>query len=300
MKEIVAIARNTFKEAIRNRILYVILMFALVLIVFSGAVSELTISSREKIIKDMGFMAINLFGVAIAVFVGVSLVYNELEKKTIYTIVSKPIGRWQFLLGKYFGLLMTVWFNVIIMSFFFLISLHYHSAVGGDDGFMLVFIKSVGKALLNMVCWNAYDVTNNVMLVIFVTLLEMAIITSFAVLYSSFSTPTLSMFFTILTFMAGRMNEDIVNFTSTMLNSALKTAAAEGIPYQDALSPSYYFAQVASHLMPNLGVFHRTVDQAIYETTLSIPWVDGVGYGVLYTAGILCLSILIFNRRNFK
>lgn len=306
MNEIVAIAKNTFKEAIRNRVLYVILMFALILIAFSGVVSELTISSRERIIKDLGFMAINLFGVAISVFVGVSLVYNELEKKTIYTIVSKPIGRWQFLLGKYFGLLMTVWVNVLVMTLFFLAAIHYYIDRGTTDhGFLHVLFASIGKAFVTFFVWGAYEATRNIMAVIAITCLELAIVTAFAVLYSSFSTPTLSMFFTVLTFIAGRLNVDIVRFADQVARKAVEEAIATGTvaavehPEIVAKPLSYYLAYGAAHIVPNLDAFHRTVEQAIYEGTVKI-WPGTFVYGALYTMGILCLSILIFNRRNFK
>ena len=299
MKEIIAIARNTFKEAIRNRILYVILMFALILIAFSGVVGELTISSRERIIKDLGFMAINLFGVAIAVFVGVSLVYNELEKKTIYTIVSKPIGRWQFLLGKYFGLLMTVWVNVVIMTAFFLVAIHYYAGRdGGDHGFFYVFGDSIRRAFITFFSWGHYEATRHIMAVSVITCLELAVITAFAVLFSSFSTPTLSMFFTVLTFIAGRLNEDIIRFADQVARNAADVAHAASSAVVH-LPLSYYLALGAAHLVPNLGVFHRTVEQAIYESKVEI-WPGTIIYGVAYTIGILSLSILIFNRRNFK
>ena len=297
MREILAIAKNTFKEAIRNRILYVILIFALLLIMFSGVLSELTISSRDQIIKDMGFAAINLFGVAIAVFVGVSLVYNELEKKTIYTIVSKPIGRWQFLLGKYFGLLLTVWVNMLVMTYFFLVSLHFNIEADPDASLLQVLGSSLVKGFVNLFAWGAFEATRNVMFVIAISCLELAIITAFAILFSSFSTPTLSMFLTVFTFVAGRSNEHIVRFADHVMNNAHKLAAtgdtAPDVPF------AYYFAEVAAHIMPNLGAFHRTVAQAIYEDKVQI-WPGTLIYGVIYTAGILCLSILIFNRRNFK
>ncbi|MCL5269539.1 MAG: ABC transporter permease [bacterium] len=299
MKKIVAIANNTFKEAVRNRVLYVILMFALILIIFSGALGELTIASKFKIIKDLGFMAINLFGVAIAVFVGVSLVYNELEKRTIYTIVSKPIGRWQFLLGKYFGLLLTVGVNVVIMTLFFLATLHFYATqADGDHNLFYLLATSIGKAFVNLFAWSAFTPTQNVMVVIAITFLELAIITAFAILFSSFSTPTLSMFFTVLTFVAGRLNEDIVRFADQIVKNALEAAEAAGMKVHYPLS--YYLAMGAAHVVPNLGAFHRTVEQAIYEPSVNIWWIGTVAYGILYTAGILGLAILIFSRRNFK
>ncbi|HOE97407.1 MAG TPA: hypothetical protein PLS90_12070 [Candidatus Sumerlaeota bacterium] len=297
MKEITAIALNTFKEAIRNRILYVILIFALLLILFSGVLSQLTISDRLQLIKSLGFAAINLFGVAIAVFVGVSLVYNELEKKTIYTIVSKPIGRWQFLLGKYFGLLLTVWVNVLIMTLFFLISVHYNVGAMQGGGLASTLLASIGRGLLNLVAWNAFEPTQNLMFVIVVTCMELAIVTAFAILFSSFSTPTLSMFFTVLTFVAGRLNEHIIRFADTVLERARDEALAAAAPLTKPFA--YWFAIGAAHVVPNLGAFHRSVTQAIYQNEVTL-WPGTILYGVLYTAGILCLAILIFSRRNFK
>jgi ABC-type transport system involved in multi-copper enzyme maturation permease subunit len=299
MTEILAIAKNTFKEAVRNRILYVILIFALLLITSSGVLSELTIASREKLMRSLGFTAINLFGVAIAVFVGVSLVYNELEKKTIYTIVSKPIGRWQFLLGKYFGLLMTVWVNVLIMSIFFLAALHYYYAAGqpGSQGFLMTVGLSLGKALANLFLWNSFEPTLAIMPVIAITCLELAIVTAFAILYSSFSTPTLSMFFTILTFVAGRMNEDIIRFTEQVVRNTNKMAQTTGGDVD--LPLTYHLANVAAHISPNLGAFTEAVKSAVYERETEI--LEGsVLYGILYSAGVLCLAIMIFQRRNFK
>jgi ABC-type transport system involved in multi-copper enzyme maturation permease subunit len=308
MNEIIAIAKNTFKEAIRNRVLYVILMFALILIGFSGILSKLAIAGQDRIVKNMGFMSIDLFGVAIAIFVGVSLVYNELEKKTIYTIVSKPIGRWQFLLGKYFGLLMTVCVNVLIMTLFFLAALHYYDArtnPAGDHGALYIIGQSILRAFVSFFVWTAYPATANVMQVIAVTLLELGTITAFAVLFSSFSTPTLSMFFTVLTFVAGRLNEDIIRFADQVRTQAMEAAkAANGwndlvASVRTELPLSYYFSLGAAHVVPNLGAFHKTVEQAIYEPNIQL-WPGTILYGFLYIAGILSLAILIFNRRNFK
>lgn len=292
MNSILAIAFNTFKEAVRNRILYIILFFALIMIGTSGVISELTIADRGKIIRDLGFSAINLFGVAIAVFVGVSLVYNELEKRTIYTIVSKPIARWQFLLGKCLGLLMTIYANIAIMTFFFLALLHYEAgkAVENSSAFANLF-GAVGKAAVSFFLWDQYEAAKNIMPVILATCIELAMVTCFAILYSSFTTPTLSMFFTVLTFISGRLNEDIVLFAENLAKRAANTGG--GLP------PSYYLAQAAAHVTPNLQVFHRSVEQALYEPRVTVWWTS-IGYAVLYSSAILVLAVLIFSRRNFK
>lgn len=294
MNSIFAIARNTFREAIRNRILYLILLFSLIMIGSSGALSQLTIADRGKIIKDLGFTAISLFGVAIAIFLGVTLVYNELEKKSIYTIVSKPIDRWQFLLGKFFGLLMTIYVNIFIMTLVFLFMLHYHYQMEdatGNPSWILVMVSSAGKSIVSFFWWGAYPATQNIMPVIFATSLELGIITSFAILFSSFSTPILSMFMTVVTFISGRLNEDIILFAEHLSRQAAKDGSA--LPF------AYYFSTVAAHITPNLGVFHRTVEQALYMNEVEIWW-DSVLYALVYPVGILFLATIIFNRRNFK
>lgn len=296
MKSIAAIAFNTFKEAVRNRVLYVILFFSLIMIGASGAISQLSISEHGRIIKNLGFASINLFGVAIAIFVGVSLVYNELEKRTIYTIVSKPISRWQFLLGKYFGLLLTVYVNLFVMSYFFLFMLHYR-VYQGDDGFFMVVASSAVKGFASFVYWGAgaegstFVGTAQVMPVILNTFIELTMVTALAIFFSSFSTPTLSMFFTILTFLAGRLNQDIVLFYTNLYQQAKETGAD--------LSLVYYVAWWAARVIPNLGVFRDSVEQAIYGGPIVIWW-KTIAYAAVYTSAVLMLSIGIFHRRNFK
>ena len=291
MRGVLAIARNTFKEAIRNRVLYIILIFALMMIALSRVAGELTIESRERIVKDLGFAAINLFGVAIAVFVGVSLVFNELEKRTIYTIVSKPISRWQFLLGKYFGLLVTIYANVLVMTLFFLFMVHYDAADSATTTLIGAVFGSMGKAVVALFVWNAYPATVNIMPVIMATAIELAMVTGFAILFSSFTTPTLSMFFTVLTFVAGRLNEDIVGFAVYLIRQAAEIGAGPPL--------AYYVTVGVALIMPNLGLFHGTVDQALYADEVVISFASII-YAFCYTAGVLSLAMLIFSRRNFK
>src|SRR5689334_23768487 len=111
-----AIARNTFREAVRDRVLYNLILFALLLIGSAIFIGELSAGQEEKIVVDLGLSAMLLFGAFIAIFVGVGLVYKEIERRTLYAILSKPIGRGQFLLGKYVGLNLTLLVNVVVMG----------------------------------------------------------------------------------------------------------------------------------------------------------------------------------------
>ncbi|MBI4392098.1 MAG: ABC transporter permease, partial [candidate division NC10 bacterium] len=110
------IAFNTFREAIRDRILYSLLIFALAMIGGSVLLSTLSVGGEVKIIKDLGLAAIGLVGTLIAIFIGVGLVYKEIERRTLYTIITKPIRRAEFVLGKFLGLALTLAVNVAIMA----------------------------------------------------------------------------------------------------------------------------------------------------------------------------------------
>src|SRR6202521_3613722 len=115
-RRVAAIARNAFREAVRDRVLYNLVVFALLLIAGAIFLGELSAGQEAKIIVDLGLSAILLFGVFISIFVGVGLVYKEIERRTLYAILSKPIGRGEFLAGKYVGLCLTLLVNVVIMG----------------------------------------------------------------------------------------------------------------------------------------------------------------------------------------
>src|SRR5712691_10854438 len=135
MNRVTIIALNTFKENLRDKILFNLVVFGLLLIGSSILLSTLTIGEQATIIKDVGLGSISLFGTLIAIFVGIGLVSKEIEKRTIYTIIAKPLRRYQFLLGKYFGLTLTLFVNIAIMVMgFFLILLLGH--VNPDSGLM--------------------------------------------------------------------------------------------------------------------------------------------------------------------
>jgi len=314
MSKIWAIAFNTFKEAVRNRILYILLVFALLIMASSGIVGELTISARERIITDLGITSINFFGLLIAIFVGIGLVYNELDKKTIYTIVTKPIDRHQFLIGKYLGLLLTIYINILIMVFFFLAVIYYQGYMDFDVmskalwveqangewasptviSYFMYYAKaivfSLAKAFGTLTLLYHSPLTQGILLVVFYGCLELAIITGFAILYSSFSTPTLSAMLTVLTFIIGRLNADIIVFADRMKEKGFETSTQK---------MKYIFAWVAAHVTPNLWLFNRRTSLAVDNVEIRLE-VYPVLYGILYSAAILYLAVHIFRKRNFK
>ncbi len=137
---VAAIALNTFREAVRDRVLYLLLVFALLADRGRrGCSSLLTVGSEEKIVKDLGLSAISLFGVLTAVFVGVSLVFKEIERRTVYTLLAQPVRRWQFVLAKFVGLLAVLALNVVLMYATLVVTLWLQGAspaglLSGDRG----------------------------------------------------------------------------------------------------------------------------------------------------------------------
>lgn len=182
MNKILAIAVNTFRESIRDRIFYSLLIFAILMLGFSMILGNLTLGDPIKIIKDFGLGAISLFGTLIAIFVGIGLVYKEMEKKTIYVILAKPVGRGQFLLGKYFGLSFTLIIEVAVMTLglFLLLVFVY------DQPILLVLFKAI------IPIW-----------------FELQLILAVALMFSAWSSPFLSGLFTLSIFIIGHLTKDL-------------------------------------------------------------------------------------------
>src|SRR6266699_2572999 len=190
-KQIVSIARNTFREAVRDRVLYNLVLFALLIIAGAIFLGELSGGQEAKIIVDLGLSSILLFGVFIAIFVGVGLVYKEIERRTLYAILSKPIGRGEFLLGKYLGLCLTLLVNVAIMGVGLSLALLYVQR--GWDPFLVRI-------------WPA-------ILLIYV---ELLILTGVAMLFSAFSSPALSALMAFFVFVIGHFSADLKTFSASL------------------------------------------------------------------------------------
>lgn len=184
--KIKAIAVNTFREAVRDKILYMLLIFGLLLIVASEVLSPLTLGQQEKIMKDIGLASISIFGILIILFVGTGLLYKELDKRTIYTILSKPIHRYQFILGKYFGLLMTLFVIVVIMTIVLYI---YLWVMGHNPAFNL--LPAIGLIYI-----------------------KLALMTAIAIMFSGFSSPALTATFTFIIYFVGHLSADMKQFIS--------------------------------------------------------------------------------------
>jgi ABC-type transport system involved in multi-copper enzyme maturation permease subunit len=196
---VLAITLNTFREAVRNKVLYIILVFAVVMIFVSVALANISIGEQMRVIAHLGIVAMEIFGVLLAMFVGVNLVTEEIERRTIYTVLAQGADRWEFILGKFLGLFLTVAVNTALMSLLLLVIL----GVMGED-----------------IPW--IDLVYQMSLIPF----EMAIVIAFAVLFSSFSTPILSAVLTFLIFVIGNRTESLKRFIDMLENHSTREELA--------------------------------------------------------------------------
>lgn len=252
--KILSIAFNTFRENLRDKLLYNLLVFALLMIGSSLLLMRLTLGEFHRLLLDVGLGSINIFGVLIAIFVGIGLVSKEIEKKTIYTIVSKPVARYEFLLGKYGGLLLTLFVNMAIM----VIGL-----------FAVLFVQDVP---IHPVLFKALGTI----------FLEFMVVTAVALLFSTFTTATLSAIFTLAIYVIGHLTPDLKTFGQKMDTVG-----------RNVLETLYY-------VLPNLERFnlkgHVTHNIAVSASDLALI----AAYGLAYTTLVLVLASVIFQRRDFR
>ncbi|HKW19308.1 MAG TPA: ABC transporter permease [Terriglobales bacterium] len=204
---ILYIATNTFREAVRDRVLYNLIAFALLMTAAAVLVGQVSIDIERLVVINLGLTAVSLFGVVIAIFIGIGLVSKEIDKRTLYTVLSRPVKRWEFIAGKFFGLAGTLVVNTFFM------------AVG-------VF------AALAYVSHHFARSDASVLVALYFIVLQFVIITALALFFSSFSTPVFSAVFSFWLFVIGSFAGDLRGFASMThgLTRWLATAAAYLVP----------------------------------------------------------------------
>jgi len=239
---ILTIARNTFREAVRDRILYNLVVFVLLITAAAILLGELTDGQEARTIVNLGLSAILIFGTFISIFVGVSLVSKEIEKKTVYAILSKPVRRGEFIIGKYVGLCLTLAVNTAVMGIGVSLALLY---VGGNS--------------------LALSIWSSVAMIFF----ELTITTAVAIVFSSFSTPALSALFTFLVFVIGHSTAALRELASG-LNSTAARILFDGIYYVlPNLSNFSYITEAAHGHVPSVQLFVLSAVYAvIFDTVL--------------------------------
>jgi ABC-type transport system involved in multi-copper enzyme maturation permease subunit len=218
---VMALAHNTLREAVRNRVLYVLLFFAILMIGSGSVVSSLSYVERERILQDVGMAAIRFFGVAIAIFIGIQLVYREVDRRTVYTILSKPISRAEFLIGKFAGLTLTIWLQTVCMALAF---------------------AGISLAAGAPLAWQH-------LAFLLLLMAELALVVALATLFSSFSSPILAAFFTSGVWMVGQLTRDLRDIGAASQQPSLRWMTEALFRVLPDLR-SFDLASEAAHLLP--------------------------------------------------
>lgn len=262
------VAYHVFKESVRDKVLYNLVLFAVLLISASYLLGQLTAGQDVKIIKDLGLAASAVFGLFIAVFIGVGLVWKEVDKRSVYNLLVKPIRRHEFIIGKFLGLALTLFVNIAVMAI----------ALYAVLGLMNWLEPGLGRASIEA------PVLDPQLLKAFGLLyVQLLVITSVALFFSTFSGPMLSAAFTFGLYIVGHFNADLAHF-----ENVVKSPAAA------------WLGKALYYILPNLAPFDVKAavvhGQAVPAAYVALT----AGYGVLYAAAMLTLSALIFARRDFR
>jgi len=234
MKNILTIAKNTFRETIRDRILYGILGFAILFLLSTVFFGSISLGEDTKVIKDLGLAGIYIFSLIIAVFLGSQLIHKELEKRTIYIILSKPVSTAQFILGKYLGLLSSLVINIAFMAIIY-----------------LAVVKFVGNQIDYLALWA-----------FLLNILELSVFVALTILFSSFTAP-----------LAGTIYAILILYIGHSLELLRKAAEKSGDLVKYLVEALYYlFPNLEKFNIRNFIVYGTppTVAQIIYPALYSV------------------------------
>lgn len=255
MRAIGALAGTTLRELTRNKLFYNLLIFALLFISASLLLASLSIGQWGRIITDVGLATVELAAVLIASVIGASMLAGEIERRTLYVVLAKPVSRAEFVLGKYAGLLSAVVVNVAVQAL------------------AIVAVLRLAGWTPNAATWAA----------LLLTLVEAALLASFALLFSAFSTPTLSATFTLAIFAIGHLSDQIAG-----LGAHAKSRVVQVV------------SRWCARTLPNLTLLN-VKPQAANMLPVSGRYVAAAtAYGLAYAAIVLLVAIAVFQRRDLR
>lgn len=268
MATIFRIAIHVFKDSVRDKVLYAILAFAVLMIAASQLLGQMTGNQDVKVVKDLGLAAISIFGLFAAIFIGIGLVSKEVERRSIYGLLVKPMSRPQFVLGKFCGLVLTLAVNVIVMTAALYIVLVYY-----DWAWPATTKAGMDAPILDPALLKAT----------FLILVELVVVTAVALFFSTFAGPIVAASLTFGAVVIGNFNADLKNFESVTDSQ-----------------PVVWAARTLYYALPNLAPFDVKA-QVVHGIPVPIGYIGlSVGYAGLYVGMLLLVATLIFSRRDFK
>ena len=258
MTTIIEITKSTLGDAMRKKILHIFLFVALAMIAFSVSFAFFTAREELTIIKSMGLGVIAIAGVFIAVVLGINLVPTEIEKRTIYTILSKPVRRHEFLLGKYFGALLTILVNLALMGLVFILMVtwkaHWQPQFGLAKGLMMIFF-------------------------------QLFLLSSVALFFSVFTTPVVNFFITTAVYITGSM-------------SAVTESLSKGENKSFVLKGFYWLLHYLVPNFGNFNTQNPLIHPDVVIKNEGLYYAQNIIYAVVYAAILLIITILVFERRD--
>ena len=240
MKRVGVVALNTFREAVRDRVLYNLLFFALVMMAAAILVGQISIGIEKIVIVTLGLSAISVIGLLISVFIGVGLVSKEMDKRTLYALLAKPVRRWEFLLGKFCGLVLTLAVNTAAMGL----------------GLFLVLLYLTQRL-------ETSDIT--VFVAVYFIWLKLALVVALALLFSCFTTPLLAILFTIGIYVVGLYVQELRNLPKGVMGPGME-AFTRWFSYLLPNFENYNVMAMAAHdrLVPVSFLLRNTIYTLLY------------------------------------
>jgi len=242
MKRAGVVALNTFREAVRDRVLYNLVFFALLMMAAAIAVGQISIGIEQTVIVSLGLSAISVIGLLISVFIGVALVSKEMDKRTLYALLAKPVRRWEFLLGKFAGLVLTLAVNTAAMALgLLLVMIYVKHSLEGSDAAVLVAVYFI---------W-----------------LKLALVVALALLFSCFTTPLLAILFTVGLYIVGLYVQELRNLPVEVMSPAM-AAITRWLSYVLPNFENFNVMALAAHgrAVPGALILQNTLYTVVYCT----------------------------------
>lgn len=255
MHRIWAICENTFKEGLRQRILIILIVFAILIIVISVFLEPFALGEVSKIVRDIGLSAASFFSVLVVIIIGSTLIRKDIEKRTIFTVITKPVRRSEIIIGKFIGLLLLI---III------------------QGTMTII-----QQLAIFIFEGTFDL--NLLFALPFSVIEIMILLGILLVFSSFSSPTLSAIMGVIFYIIGHASPDLKLFAD-----------------QSKIALMKYLAYGFYYLMPNLENFNYRME-LVYKLPLHTDQIMfSIAYGMIYSIFLVYLAVIIFEGREFK
>ena len=263
------VAWHVFKESVRDRVLYAIGGFAILLVFASILIGQITAGQDLKIIKDLGLAAIELAGVLMTVFIGVGLVAKEIDRRSIHSLLAKPLPRWELIVGKYLGLVLTLTVNVAGMT------LAFYAVLG--------WIWFDSPEAIRM-AWDAPALDPRLLVAVLLIVVELSLLTAVALFFSTFtSSGLISVAFTIGLFVAGLSSPELRHFGDASENKVLSAVVS-----------------AVGWVLPAFSVYDYKTD-VVHGLTWSAGRVSyAVLYGAMYISALIAGAVALFSRREFR